>query len=177
MNDLAVRSVKDNIIENGEKRILAMQTEIERLKADLARVQWGQLQAENAALRATQERMWCKSCGTVTRTGECDCTRMETGTQALVNYADSLQGDIDDLRATEARLRAALKTVRVYIKGELIWDAVVMVNGKVEVEVEGGFLTLGKLVDLACEQEAPQKDEPSEVTVRRMRAEWPDRQT
>ncbi len=90
MNDLAVRSVKDNIIENGEKRILAMQTEIE-------------------SLRATQERMWCKSCGTVTRTRECDCTRMETGTQRLVNYADSLQNDIDDLRATEARLRAALK--------------------------------------------------------------------
>ena len=105
MNDLAVRSVKDNIIENGEKRILAMQTEIE-------------------SLRATQERMWCKSCGTVTRTRECDCTRMETGTQRLVNYADSLQNDIESLRATEARLRAALTAIErvTWTEGERYQD-------------------------------------------------------
>ena len=85
--------------------------------------------------------MWCQSCGTVTRTRECDCTRMETGTQRLVNYADSLQNDIDDLRATEARLRAALTAIErvVWTEGERYQDM---------------LMRCRKLASSACEQKA-----------------------
>jgi hypothetical protein len=59
-------------------------------------------------LRANQERMWCSSCGTVTRSQECDCTSCGTPElQKFVNYADSRQGDIDALAAEIERLRAA----------------------------------------------------------------------
>jgi hypothetical protein len=51
------------------------------------------------------ERMWCRACGTVTRNRECDCTFGDRpDLQNLVNYADSLQEDIDSL---VAQLRAA----------------------------------------------------------------------
>ena len=70
------------------------------------------LRAEIEQLRANQERMWCRSCGTVTRTQECDCTSCGTpDLQKLVNYADSRQEDIEALMKENERLRAALKTI------------------------------------------------------------------
>jgi hypothetical protein len=60
-------------------------------------------------LRANQERMWCKSCGAVTRSGECDCTRTGSTTQNLVNYADSLNDDARALSAINAELLGALE--------------------------------------------------------------------
>jgi hypothetical protein len=84
-------------------------TEIERLRQiyfDRVKEQADEIER----LRANQERMWCKSCGTVTRDGGCDCTSTETPeTQNLVNYADSRQGDIVALLAEIELLRALLK--------------------------------------------------------------------
>lgn len=65
------------------------------------------------AAEAERERMWCQACGTVTRNHECDCTQFGTnsGTQNLVNYADSLCSNIQNLQAeleaVEARAAAA----------------------------------------------------------------------
>lgn len=49
------------------------------------------------------ERMWCKACGTVTRDDSCDCTRLDTGTQQLQNYADGLLADLRKLTASQAQ--------------------------------------------------------------------------
>ena len=69
--------------------------------------------AEIERLEANQERMWCKSCGTVTRGGECDCTSCgQPETQNLVNYADSRQEDISTLLAEIEQLEEALKVCR-----------------------------------------------------------------
>lgn len=40
-----------------------------------------------------RERMWCLSCGTITRDSRCDCTEygQDSGAQNLVNYADECQ--------------------------------------------------------------------------------------
>jgi hypothetical protein len=45
-------------------------------------------------LRGQRERMWCKSCGTVTRDARCDCTRTGSGTQRLVSRSDALRADL-----------------------------------------------------------------------------------
>lgn len=67
--------------------------------------------ARNIALKQLtneRERMWCSTCGTVTRSGECDCTRMDTGTQNFVNYADSLKDDCRLLREHLVKAKDAL---------------------------------------------------------------------
>ncbi len=33
--------------------------------------------------------MWCEACGSLTVDGECDCTRMGTGTQRLIPYVSN----------------------------------------------------------------------------------------
>jgi hypothetical protein len=64
---------------------------------------------------AKRPTMWCRACGTVTRTGECDCTKFEdtASLQKLVNYHDQLIADVSgELEAAEAeieRLREALE--------------------------------------------------------------------
>ena len=57
-------------------------------------------------LRANQERMWCKSCGTVTRERQCDCTTFPENAhlQKLVNYADELLQANERLRAANEKL-------------------------------------------------------------------------
>jgi hypothetical protein len=107
--------------------MLKMQSEIDRLQdakrcalalADELSKENVRLTAENESLRSltslvealesTQERMWCSSCGTVTRTMDCDCTKMETGTQNLVNYADSMCDELQNISAANDLLRMAL---------------------------------------------------------------------
>jgi hypothetical protein len=84
----------------------SLRREIERLRAGQ---DWQRGEIER--LRANQERMWCKSCGTVTRNGECDCTCTESATQNLVNYADSLNDDARALSASNAQMLEALKDI------------------------------------------------------------------
>jgi hypothetical protein len=51
------------------------------------------MKAELEEAKKATERMWCLSCGTVTRDGQCDCTRLDMDCQNLVNYADAMAGD------------------------------------------------------------------------------------
>lgn len=64
------------------------------------------------------ERMWCRSCGTVTRDNTCDCTRLGMNTQTLVNYADAGWDEVERLvnspppsSVRKAALEAAAKIV------------------------------------------------------------------
>lgn len=67
------------------------------------------VKAEIERLRANQERMWCKACGTVTRDRQCDCTKFsDQDTQSLVNYADAMQEAAHEEAQENERLRAAL---------------------------------------------------------------------
>lgn len=61
------------------------------------------------------EREWCEACGTVTSSGDCDCTRMGTGTQNLHNYADTLLKQAQELAKTNDELREMLKQTRNYV--------------------------------------------------------------
>jgi hypothetical protein len=47
-------------------------------------------------------------------------------------------------------LRAALNTVKIHLAGEPIWNAVVMTQGKVDVD---NFPTLGQMIDRALNHE------------------------
>lgn len=54
-------------------------------------------------LRATQERMWCTACGTVTLENLCDCNRWggETAREpSFINYADAIEAKLE--RAAKA---------------------------------------------------------------------------
>jgi carbonic anhydrase len=66
------------------------------------------------------ERMWCQACGTVTASGDCDCTRMGTGTQNLVNYADTLQQDLQEVMKINNELREIALAAREHVPPELV---------------------------------------------------------
>lgn len=100
-----------------DKEINRLRAEIERLRED------GRFQSFRVAdkdveierLRAEIERLraaavWhCEACGTVTRSGECDCTKLQTSTQRLVpyDYRACLDAEVERLREA---LRAMLNT-------------------------------------------------------------------
>jgi cystathionine beta-synthase len=64
-----------------------------------------EMSAEITRLGMKQERMLCKACGAITRNDQCDCTRQETGTQMLINYADMTRQEFDWLNQEDERLR------------------------------------------------------------------------
>lgn len=58
------------------------------------------------------ERMWCRACGTVTEDFRCDCNSWPIGHEMwrepkFVNYADSLQTEVQDLLRINNELREA----------------------------------------------------------------------
>jgi hypothetical protein len=98
------RDDADDLLESGvlireETRALSLTSGLTAMKAEL-----------EEAKKAT-ERMWCLSCGTVTRDGQCDCTRLDMDCQNLVNYADAMAGDREaaakEINAILARAEAA----------------------------------------------------------------------
>lgn len=66
------------------------------------------------------ERMWCQACGTVSSSGDCDCTRMGTGTQSLVNYADTLLADLQEVMKINNELREIALAARDHVPPELL---------------------------------------------------------
>lgn len=57
------------------------------------------------AQEAQRERMWCLSCGTVSRDGSCDCKFTPDAEPNWVNYADQLQRDFTELYQEHLKLK------------------------------------------------------------------------
>ena len=53
-----------------------------------------------------RERQWCLSCGTITRTGRCDCSDDSPEAQRLVNYADEVSSEARKLSEANTELTA-----------------------------------------------------------------------
>ena len=53
-----------------------------------------------------RERQWCLSCGTITRTGRCDCSDDSPEAQRLVNYADEVSSEARKLSEANTALTA-----------------------------------------------------------------------
>lgn len=70
-----------------------------------------EMQSKLSAAEQKQERMWCLACGTLTRTGRCDCTKFPETVhkQKLINYADEMN---DQLRKAEARVGVLERALR-----------------------------------------------------------------
>ena len=72
-----------------------------------------------------RERQWCLSCGTITRTGRCDCSDDSPEAQRLVNYADEVSSEARKLSEANTALTAkvALLTEALEWYGERAWLA------------------------------------------------------
>lgn len=80
--------VEDHVCWEAVAALAAQQAEIERLRAP---------------------KMWCLSCGTITRDGGCNCTRSHPEAQKLVNYEEELR---QWAAALESALAARDETIR-----------------------------------------------------------------
>jgi hypothetical protein len=64
----------------------------------------------------------CEACGTLTRTDDCDCTKMNTGTQRLVPFDPKWisESELKAVRAINAELVEALKPFAAADKPSLV---------------------------------------------------------
>ena len=62
----------------------------------------------------------CEACGTLTRTDDCDCTKMNTDTQRLVPLTWISESELKAMRAINAELVEALKPFAAADKPSLV---------------------------------------------------------
>ena len=68
-----------------------------------------------------RERQWCLSCGTITRTGRCDCSDDSPEAQRLVNYADEVSSEARKLSEANTALTAKVALLAEALRVARIW--------------------------------------------------------